>query len=140
MEHRFGTRFTTSVPVLMLTNEQLLEVRILDVSLSGALVRSQEPLQAPSIVWLALPGARGDVSWERALVVRTIAGGAGLEWLEGPDAERLRRLRRAGPPVRAAGRRRPATPLPEARHARDWPPPARTAAPSRAAGSSPPAP
>jgi hypothetical protein len=85
MEHRLGKRTSLNMPVMLNAGlGAFARGRIVNVSLSGALVRTE--LQLPLLVRITLElkhGATTDASrLVQGCVVRHSAGGLGLEWTE----------------------------------------------------------
>jgi hypothetical protein len=86
MEHRWGTRAPVNVAVtLQLHSGALKPGRIANLSLSGALVRTEARLRPLSrVVVMLSPGDSEEGSLEKvaAYVVRETLGGVGIEWSE----------------------------------------------------------
>jgi hypothetical protein len=84
MEHRWGKRAPVDVAVtLRLASGALERARIVNLSLSGALVRTEVPLPLYSRVLVKLAAKdsfAGSPQAVSALVVREALGGVGLEW------------------------------------------------------------
>jgi hypothetical protein len=88
MEHRWGKRISVDVPVtLRLSSDELVPGRIMNLSSSGALVRTQARLPASGRVTVALEEDGSCEGLSRTVcahVVRQSHGGIGLEWSDFP--------------------------------------------------------
>jgi hypothetical protein len=99
MEHRCGSRFSVDLPILVLGRDVcILEARLFDVSMSGALLESALPLRVFAQIEVVLePFNCTFQPLERlpAFVTRLVAGKHGVEWehFAPPGiAHRIRRL------------------------------------------------
>lgn len=85
MEHRWGQRIQVDVAVsLRLADGTLVLARLVDLSVSGALVQTGEPLALLSPVAVLLDSYLPE-PWARTVcghVVRETFGGVGIEWAE----------------------------------------------------------
>jgi hypothetical protein len=97
MEHRWGRRQDTNVPVYFLTLPTTRGTgRLLNVSCTGAWLETSVPLRLYSLLYLECfdDRAPADVRpW--ASVVRRTADGAGLEWCEEGGLYQMERPSRA---------------------------------------------
>ena len=103
MEHRWGQRFSVSIPVrVTLSPGVVVWGRMIDLSLSGAYVECIHPLPVSALV--AIEPVAGRRTWPEtelsASVIRSESGGAGIEWCEPWDAvpEVLAQQRWSPPP------------------------------------------
>ena len=126
MDHRHGTRHAVAWPVVLRIGDRRDHGTILNVSLSGAYIRTAARLSAPAFIHLTLlPGT--PAPWhpqEPALVVRTDSGGFAVEWHEDAVLDALlppyasdetRAFKFAAPALPAPGRRA-AVPAPHLPH------------------------
>ncbi len=85
MEHRWGQRIHVDIAVsLRLAGGTLVPARLVDLSVSGALVQTAEPLALLSPVTVLLDRYLSE-PWARTVsghVVRETFGGVGIEWAE----------------------------------------------------------
>jgi len=104
MEHRWGHRFSVSIPVrLTLSSGVVVWGRIRDLSASGAFVESVYSLPLSALVTLELRNCPVPVL--SASVVRLDAEGVGLEWCELGDAGPQLLAQYRFPPPSASSRR-----------------------------------
>jgi hypothetical protein len=86
MEHRWGCRVLTDLPVrLVVLPEMMVAGRMLDVSLTGAFVQTAVPCPLLSLVYLeqaAFPSAKCELTRIPACLVRRTESGIGLEWCD----------------------------------------------------------
>jgi hypothetical protein len=85
MEHRWGHRFTVSIPVrITLSSGVVVWGRVHDLSISGAYIESIYPLPVSALVTVDPVGGR--FNWPAtalaASVIRSESGGVGIEWCE----------------------------------------------------------
>ena len=108
MEHRWGQRIVTDVPVYLVGSPAAIGVgRILNVSTTGALVQTRLPLPLLSLVYLETAGTGssiGPIGWLAGCVVRDGAGKIGIEWCDADSDAVLRLLAalRDDSPLRSA--------------------------------------
>jgi len=85
MDHRHGTRHVVRWPVVLQIGRRRYLGMILDVSLTGAYIRTAAPVTPPAFIDLTLLPGDSPPTWqpqEPALVVRVDAGGIAVEWHE----------------------------------------------------------
>jgi hypothetical protein len=95
VEHRWGRRTVVDLPVrLVLSPGIVVWGRVRNVSMTGALVHSAQPLPAGALVSIEPMSGIGPRSLEalEATVIWTRDGGAGLEWCEPMDSAPWRPL------------------------------------------------
>lgn len=84
MEHRWGMRHAVNWPVLLGVDRRSVTGKMLNVSLSGAYVKTPLRLPAPALLRLSVNPA-SDFAWhleEPVLVVRRDGEGLAIEWQE----------------------------------------------------------
>jgi len=100
MEHRCGRRIEVEVPVTLgLSSGERVPGRIVNISLSGALLRTQARLPSLGRLTVQLEtdeSCEGPPRTVLAHIVRRMAGGAGLEWSEFSPAAICALLAEAG--------------------------------------------
>lgn len=88
MEHRWGKRVTTHIPVRLVASGGALGAgRVRDLSVSGAFVETSLPLRPLS--WIQLEAQRAAAGRRvriAACVVRCTPTGVGIEWCDGSRA------------------------------------------------------
>jgi len=84
MEHRWGIRRPIDFAVrFVMMPETVGTGRIINISATGAFMRTQLPLRLLSLLYLQpMESAEGENEHSRATVVRRDATGVGLEWCE----------------------------------------------------------
>ena len=86
MEHRWGQRIVTDVPVSFVGSRAAIGVgRILNVSTTGALVQTRLPLPLLSLVYLkpaGTPSYLGQIGRLIGCIVRHGASEIGIEWCD----------------------------------------------------------
>jgi hypothetical protein len=108
MEHRWGQRIVTDVPVSLVGLRAAIGVgRILNVSTTGALVQTRLPLPLLSLVYLkptGTPSYLGPIGRLIGCVVRHRASEIGIEWCDADSDAVLQLLAalRGESPLRSA--------------------------------------
>jgi hypothetical protein len=96
MEHRWGQRIVTDMPVCIVGSPAAIGVgRVLNMSTTGALVQTRLPLPLLSLVYLETAGTRscvGPIERLAGCVVRHGAREIGIEWCDADSCAVLRLL------------------------------------------------
>ncbi len=84
IEHRWGKRFRVNIPVRAAVSSSEIDCRLRNVSLSGALMRSEHDFRLNALieVIITLPRLAEGRATVKAHVTRKLTQGVAIEWCE----------------------------------------------------------